>query len=344
MRARVAIGVAVTLAAIVGGAAPGAAKGGPEDTERVFVRTTDDDVRIRAYTGTLPEGIGSQPFSPASCEGAGCPPKACRVTGALVIGFSTDAAVSEGYAELYPLGREPARVVMASGFGTMFDAPAAWVAVQTGASVARVRATFRGGASDEMAPRDHFAVLASPVRKGEAAAIEHGVPEGRFVAFDGDGKVVARARFGRAEPFPSPPAACRGGLDDEFPKRKGPPPADEEGSRAAVIAAVNAAYHPGSDVGTAVERGAELAEVVQIAADRHPQYRNTIGAQVEEVRFIDATHAAVRFALTTDGQVLVPPGVGRVVLIDGTWLLSRDTFCRLLQLGGVYCPKAGAKV
>ena len=25
-------------------------------------------------------------------------------------------------------------------------------------------------------------------------------------------------------------------------------------------------------------------------------------------------------------------------LIDGQWLLSRDSFCRLLVYGGVYCP------
>jgi len=335
MRVRVTIVVGVALAAMAGGAAPGAAKGGPENTESVFVRTTDDGVTIRAYRGSYPADWGVQ--APAPCEGPGCPPRECRMKGALVIGFSTDAAVSEGWAELYPRGDEQLRTVMASGFGTMFDAPAAWVAIQTGDRVARVRATFRDGTTDEMRPRTHLAVLASPVHGIEPERLG---PTGRVTAFDDDGEIVGRARFGPSETQNSRPAKCAGGLDAEFPPATGPPPADEDAARAAVSAVVTAAYGPpGGDTATTVQDGAALAEVGQIAADRYPQYRDTIAAAIDEVRFIDASHAAVQFGLTTDGQVLIPPGVGRVVLIDGQWLVSRDTFCRILVVGGVYCPE-----
>ena len=106
-----------------------------------------------------------------------------------------------------------------------------------------------------------------------------------------------------------------------------------------MTAVVTATFAPGGDAAATVEDGTAVAEVGKVARDRYPQYRDTIAAVVDEVRFIDASHAAVRFGLTTNGQGLIPPGVGRVVLIDGQWLVSRDTFCRILMVGGVYCPE-----
>jgi len=333
MFGRAALAIVVALGACIASAGPLSAKGGPEDTERVFIRTTDNGVTIRAFRGSYADGVFPEP-----CTGPGCPPPACQVQGALIIGFSNEAAVSEGWAELYRPGDDELRTVMASGFGSPFDAPAAWVALQTGDGVARVRATFRDGRTDEMRPREHLVVLASPVRGTTA---EYVGPTGRAVAFDADGKVVGRVQFGPDDPFESPPAHCIGGLDGEFPEATGPPPADEAAARAAVTAAVSSAYQPGAEPLAqlaAVEDGAALATVLNIAAERYPQYRGKVSAAVEEVRFVNESDGAVRFALLVDGQAIAPAGVGRVTLIDGKWLLTRDTFCRLLQLGGVYCP------
>jgi hypothetical protein len=59
---------------------------------------------------------------------------------------------------------------------------------------------------------------------------------------------------------------------------------------------------------------------------------------VEEVRFIDATHAAASFALESEGAQLIS-GIGRAVLVNGRWLVARRTYCGLQQLGGVWCPE-----
>jgi len=331
MLGRAALVVVVALGACVVSAGPVQAKGGLEDAERVFIRTTDTGVTIRAFSGDYPDGA-----YPAPCTGPGCPPPACQMQSALVIGLSNEAAVSEGWAELYRPGDDALRTVMASGFGSTFDAPAAWVALQTGEGVARVRATFRDGRTDEMRPRDNLAVLASPVR---GTPEDYSVPAGRAVALDKDGEVVGRVRFGPDERLDSPPAHCIVGLDGEFPKPTGTPPADAVSAEAAVRAAVTAAYTPGGTESLAfIEDGATLTDVVLAGAERYPQYRGKISASIEEVRFVDDSEAAVRFFLLVDGQPLAPAGVGRVKLIDGQWLLTRDTFCRMLQLGGLYCP------
>ena len=127
MRGRVGGAAAAALMTMVIGITPAVAKGGLEDAERVFVRTTDDGVTMRVYDGDYPQELGVS--SPESCDGLGCPPKACRRTGLLVIDLSTDAAVSEGWADVYARGDAQLRTVMAGTFGTMFDAPATWVAV-----------------------------------------------------------------------------------------------------------------------------------------------------------------------------------------------------------------------
>jgi hypothetical protein len=79
--------------------------------------------------------------------------------------------------------------------------------------------------------------------------------------------------------------------------------------------------------------------VAGVATERYPEYRGKLVLAAEELRFIDVDEAAVRFTLNVkDGVGTLARGVGRAVLRDGAWLVSRATFCSLLALGAVYCP------
>ena len=112
-------------------------------------------------------------------------------------------------------------------------------------------------------------------------------------AFDADDRRIARRRFAPNTASAPQPKRCIGGLPTAFPSAKGDPPADEAAARFAVITTFATAYGPGLDIdGRAafIEDGASLRKVMQIAADKNPQYRDQITAPVEEVRFIDATH------------------------------------------------------
>jgi len=329
--------LAAALVALAG--APSAAKGGPQDATRLFVRTTDRGVTVRVYRGNLDLGFGSaQP-----CHGLGCPPAACAPRGSLVIGFSTDAAVGQGWAQLYARGHEQLQAIGAGGFGFEFDAPAAYVVAQTGPDVDHVRMKFRGGGSDEMRPTKHLVVLAAPMHGAAASIAQRMGPSGTIDAFDGNGTRVARRRFSPSSFSTGQPEQCVGGLEEEFPAPKGDPPADEAAVRFAVAAAFATAYGPGLTIeqrAELIEDGAGLVPVMKIAADKNPQYRDLITAIVEEVRFIDATHAATRFSLEIDGSPVIS-GIGRAVLVDGQWLVARDTYCGLQQLGGAWCPARG---
>jgi hypothetical protein len=335
---RRALLVGLTTAAMVGATVASAgAKGEPQHLDPVFVRTTDDDVTVRAARGTIDE-IGGAPAAP--CTGVACPPAECVVAGMLVIGLSNHDAVNETWAQLYGTGNAKARVLETGSFGRAVGSPVAWVAVRTGHDVASVRVSFRGGANDEMDPRGNFAVLAAPLSRGAARHAETSGPTGTVVARDRDDHVIARLRLPRwTDQTVGVPARCVTGLAQEFPEATGPPPADEPGARAAITAAIAAAFVPPPEAAAAViQDGAALTEVRQAAADRNPQYVGKLLPRVDEIRFVDASHAAVRFALAFEGNDLVPSGVGTAVFEGGAWLVSRDTICRLLRLGGAYCP------
>jgi hypothetical protein len=57
------------------------------------------------------------------------------------------------------------------------------------------------------------------------------------------------------------------------------------------------------------------------------------------VRFLSPTEAAVRYAILLPDYSVpeFPNRIGRVVLIDGVWRITRDTLCADLALGGGDC-------
>jgi hypothetical protein len=339
MRTLVTRGVAILLVmtSMVGGASSAGAKGSPGEGERLFVRT-NDDVTMRVFRASDELWDAPEP-----CAGPGCPPRECSVKAALMLGFSTDAGVGQGWAQLYTRSGHAVELAGAGIVGIEFGDPVGWVVAQTGPGVRRVVVRFDDGGRDEMQPRDHLVALAGPVEKPGLAVTGQLLPAGRLTAFNEDGDRVGRARFGPDSPvaFGAPPRRCVGGLETEFPTVIGEPPTDEDAARASVSALFTTAYGPGltlEERAALVQDGERLLEVMRLAAEQNPQFRDRITATVEEVRFIDTTHAAARFTLESEGTQLIS-GIGRAVLVDGQWLVARRTYCGLQQAGGVWCPE-----
>jgi len=339
MRSLGAHGVAIllTMTSMVAGAAPAGAKGSPGEGERLFVRT-NDDVTVRVFRAS--DQLGG---APEPCAGPGCPPHKCTVRAALMLGFSTDDGVGQGWAQLYPRTGHSVELAGAGIVGVEFGDAVGWVVAQTGPGVHRVVMRFDGGGRDEMQPRDHLVALAGSVEKPGLAVTGQLLPAGRLSAFNEDGDRVGRARFGPdlSVAFGAPPRRCVGGLETELPAAIGEPPADEDAARGEVSGLYSTAYGPGltlEERAALVEDGESLLEVMELAAERNPQFRDRITATVEEVRFVDTTHAAARFSLQSEGTQLIS-GIGRAVLVDGRWLVARRTYCSLQQLGGVWCPE-----
>ncbi|MFE9997964.1 hypothetical protein [Streptomyces avermitilis] len=59
-----------------------------------------------------------------------------------------------------------------------------------------------------------------------------------------------------------------------------------------------------------------------------------VAAHVEKVAFTSPTEADVTYSLTLKGQTALPGAAGTAVEQDGTWKVSVNTLCALVQLSG----------
>ena len=82
---------------------------------------------------------------------------------------------------------------------------------------------------------------------------------------------------------------------------------------------------------------AALAKAVQEQATTHIKQ----GANVTSVTFTSPTTAQVTYQLLNGTQVLLPAASGQAVLVNGTWRVSKATFCTLVTLGNNNQPVAG---
>ena len=143
---------------------------------------------------------------------------------------------------------------------------------------------------------------------------------------------------------PSGAALTYVGGPPELPKPDGPPPRDKSRAREQVIKAVEVASAGASTPEERLSRiqdsegQVELRQEVLVHFPLVPL--DTITARVEEVRFLNRTTAAVRYTIVLPGYSIseMPDRIGRVVLVDHTWKVTRDTACKDLALGGVTCP------
>jgi hypothetical protein len=255
------------------------------------------------------------------------------------IGLSTDDSVGMGWAEAYLPGDEPLRMIGSGVHGLEFGEPLVYVVAQTSGDVESVRAEFSYGGVDRMRPEHGIVVLTSPMKIANIADAYELGPGGRIEARDARGERILRTTIEVSAP--TLPEECTGGLDDSYPAPTGDPPRDPAAATFEITSTYMTAYGPGlvnRERIELIEDGDALLEVMEVAAERNPDYRNRISAQVDAVRFVDASHAAVRFSLLIDDSP-VTSGVGYAVLVDGRWLVARETYCNLLQLGGVWCPE-----
>lgn len=129
-----------------------------------------------------------------------------------------------------------------------------------------------------------------------------------------------------------------------LPQPDGPPPRDKASAREQVIRAIEVATAGSStdeerlasihdSEGQVELRNEILLHFPQVPLDR-------ITARVDEVRFLNPTTAAVRYTILLPGYSIpeMPNRIGRVVRVDDTWKVTRDTACADLALGGVACP------
>lgn len=151
---------------------------GAGQLDPLFRRTGGDGVAIRAYISR---------FGSSGCQGDGwCPPVDCFADASIVGELSTDAAVGTAMGDHYAGTTTDLKVTGGGVFGANGEgAPARWTIAQVTGQVAKVRVSYEGGGSDEMAPVDGTVLLAA---RSDVEKLG-----GKVEALDGSGSVLADA-------------------------------------------------------------------------------------------------------------------------------------------------------
>jgi hypothetical protein len=100
-----------------------------------------------------------------------------------------------------------------------------------------------------------------------------------------------------------------------------------------------AAFFEGSELGlraSMVEDGSHLRSTLEMATRRAPLKGATVRVVAVEPTGRDLV---VSYDVLIDGQLTLPQVTSRAVRAGDRWILSRDSFCALVAIGGVTCPK-----
>lgn len=128
----------------------------------------------------------------------------------------------------------------------------------------------------------------------------------------------------------------------------GPPPADAVAAEAEVVAAFAAVSDPDPDDPRGerlahVQAGDGLMPYVERAAARVPGGQGAGRWVVDALRFLDADHAVVAFAVEVDGNRYLTSRIGRAVRVEGRWMVEHATVVDVLAMAGERVPPPEAR-
>jgi hypothetical protein len=142
-------------------------------------------------------------------------------------------------------------------------------------------------------------------------------------------------------PYPPAPVHADGSIASSTTTTTGPPPSDAAAARKAIDAAFHTAFDadiPDAVALESVENGANLRDVSRTAAKKHPDRAATTAVTVRSVRFIDRTHAEVRYDLRYRGTTEPDALEGSAVRVNGRWKVSHQTRCDVIVQADLACP------
>ncbi|MEY2446767.1 MAG: hypothetical protein QOH79_243 [Acidimicrobiaceae bacterium] len=307
------------------GMGPGMYPGAPVMT-RLFLRTTSEGVALRGYLQEMDYG-GVKP-GPSCDPNQWCPPPECNPTTFFSAELSSTEAVAQNGSPVFPLDA-PAASRGELSFGQMEGAPVSSYLVQTTSEVATVRGTWPDGFVDEMAPANGWALVAHS-GASSASAVE-------AVLADGTTMSLTNSQGGYSypascQPPPPPPP--------ELPPAGSEQPADVARAAQDVKTAYEYLFTHGNDPSNNalyLEDAKNLKTAGDQAKSNFPQASDTITVEVGEIRFLSATEAALFFELKYDGGALFGQQIGYAKLIDGHWMIARDTMCMVFGWAGAQC-------
>jgi hypothetical protein len=260
-----------------------------------------------------------------------CVPAWCEQQGLFVVELSDPAMVATQMAGVIGLDDGSKLSLLSSAVvGSAEGSPAQVVTVRAAPDVAKVELSTPGGV-DEEAPKNGLAALAV-AGSGASATLR---------ALDAEGQPLQTLAVSDVPTAQT--AACQP-RPIQLPKA-GTPPADPKTAETAIRAAYTAAYqHTDGAAPYAalehVEDGQALQTTVDLARKNFPEAANTITVTTGDLVFTSPTTAVIQYTLNYTGGAPFGTQNGKAVLINGSWLVGRATYCSLLGFGGATCPPA----
>lgn len=299
--------------------------------ERLFKRTSSSGHSVRVFSNEDPQ------LEPPECgeEGTWCPPPECSPNASIEVLAVGEWSITLGGAPWYPLRDGDVARVLGQTFPSHGDDDAVFgVIVRTAPSVQTVRLSS-GGQTDEMAPIDGLAVVVVPAT-GTGSTVHGGPSDARVEVVDASGATSELTRF-----LPGAGPECT-------PPPPPPPPLPEPGEQPDDPAAADAAVRQvvqdvfGPETPDALERSVDdpagLAEGRERLKERYPeQSTGNSEYEVADLVFTSPTQAVFQFRAVIPNYATLPWLTGSARVVDGEWMLTRDTVCTLYRLGGVTC-------
>ena len=113
-------------------------------------------------------------------------------------------------------------------------------------------------------------------------------------------------------------------------------PADEAAAKAEITANWTKFYAYKTKpavTATLLQDGDQMGGALAFARQEQKQTHIKQQVQVKVITFTSPTTANVTYALLNGSTVLLPQASGQAVFVDGTWKVSKTSFCTLVQLG-----------
>lgn len=324
--------VVLAEADLAGSGGPGYGYFGTTASKLIFERTTESGLTLRAHIGEIwPEeayGYGVDGWTP---------PPGCFQSAELRVAIAGNGIIDVGgmgwYEEPFN-GQAVSWVPLGSS-----DRQPMWVVVaQVPQGTSEVTVVFEDGGQDTAVPQNGVAVLAVPNANHPTEQDVYQAPV-FYVTFSGGAEPTSLGSDelnnwdnpGFAALCSPPPPA----LPDP-----GEQPADPAAARAEVIALMNGGYGDSREPGSGssfLEDDTGVAEArEQVAEGGFSGEADTAKAIVEELVFTEPDEAWFRYRVETSGTGL-SNRYGIAVLIDGTWLITRNTVCQDLSMAGGDC-------
>lgn len=323
---------ALAEADLAGSGGPGYGYFGTTASELIFERTTETGLTLRAHLGELwPNdafGYGADGWTP---------PSGCFQSGELRIAIAGNGIIDVGSVGWY---EEPfnGQAVSWVPLGSSDGQPMWVVVVQAPPGTTEVTVIFEDGGQDTAVPQDGVAVLAVPNTNPptEQYVVQTPVFD---VTFTG-GADPASLGSDELNNWDNPGFAAACSPPPPALPNPGEQPADPATAEAEVVALMNGLYgedrEPGSG-STFLEDDTGVAEArEQVAEGGFSGEADTAKAVVEELVFTDPDETWFRYRVETSGTGL-SDRYGIAVLIDGTWLITRNTVCQDLSMAGGDC-------